>query len=81
MTKQFLQSPPSNTHKLGEFELIRDIFKTRAEQMMKAKPQHAPLLGIGDDGDPGGGGFQSALAGAGTADAGSGPGHVDARGV
>ncbi|MBM3349770.1 MAG: hypothetical protein FJY58_08765, partial [Betaproteobacteria bacterium] len=50
MTKQFLQSPPSNTHKLGEFELIRDIFKTRAEQMMKAKPQHAPLLGIGDDG-------------------------------
>ncbi len=50
MTKQFLQSPPSDTHKLGEFELIRDIFKTRALQMMRAKPQHAPLLGIGDDG-------------------------------
>lgn len=50
MTKQFLQSPPSDTHRLGEFDLIRDIFKTRANQMMKAKPQHAPLLGIGDDG-------------------------------
>ncbi len=50
MTKQFPQSPPFDTHQLGEFELIRDIFKTRAEQMMRAKPQHAPLLGIGDDG-------------------------------
>ncbi len=50
MTKQFLQSPPSDTHKLGEFDLIRDIFTTRAAQMMKAKPQYAPLLGIGDDG-------------------------------
>ena len=50
MTKQFLQSPPSDTHKLGEFDLIRDIFKKRALQMMRTKPQHAPLLGIGDDG-------------------------------
>jgi thiamine-monophosphate kinase len=50
MTKQFLQSPPSNTHKLGEFELIRDIFKTRADQMIQTEHQNAPLLGIGDDG-------------------------------
>ena len=50
MTKQFLQSPPADPQTLGEFELIRDIFKTRAEEMIKAKPQHAPLLGIGDDG-------------------------------
>lgn len=50
MTKQFHQSPLFDTHKLGEFEFIRDIFKTRAEKMMKAKPQHVPLLGIGDDG-------------------------------
>jgi hypothetical protein len=34
MTKQFLQNPPSDTRKLGEFELIRDIFMKRAEQMM-----------------------------------------------
>ncbi len=50
MTKQFLQSPPSDTHKLGEFELIRDIFKTRADRMIKTEPHNAPLLGIGDDG-------------------------------
>ncbi len=50
MTKQFLKSPPSYSHKLGEFELIRDIFKTRADQMIQTEPQNAPLLGIGDDG-------------------------------
>ncbi len=50
MSKQLAQNPPSNTRKLGEFELIRDIFQTRADQMMKAKPKNAPLLGIGDDG-------------------------------
>lgn len=50
MTKHLPGNPPSNTRKLGEFELIRDVFKTRADQMIKTNPNHAPLLGIGDDG-------------------------------
>jgi thiamine-monophosphate kinase len=37
-------SPP-----LGEFELIRAIFKARADEMIQTNPINAPRLGIGDD--------------------------------
>lgn len=50
MTNPPLHPQSTQAPKLGEFELIREVFQGRAAQMARSNPKNAPLLGIGDDG-------------------------------